>query len=103
MSKKKNKPEIIKLSTENLDDIQGRLAKSSLDAEDKKIIATILTTYQWLSKQLQTARFSIRKLKSIFGFKTEKKSNLKPSKPQNINAEQLLDASNNPEIPLKKR
>lgn len=85
MLKKKNKPEIIKLSPENFDGIQGRLASSSLDAEDKKIISTILITYQWLIKQLQTAKFSIQKLKSIFGFRTEKMKNLRTSNPGNLN------------------
>ena len=33
---------------------------------------TILTTYQWLYNQLQTAKFSIKRLKNLFGIKTEK-------------------------------
>ncbi len=79
MPKKTNNPEIIKLSSDNIDELKLRLIKCSLNDEDKKIISTILSTYQWLSRQLQTARFSIRKLKSIFGFKTEKSSNLPKS------------------------
>ncbi len=79
MPKKTNKPKIIKLSSQNIDEIQLRLIKNTLNEDDRKIISTILTTYQWLSRQLQTARFSIRKLKSIFGFKTEKSSNLPKS------------------------
>ena len=69
MLKKKNEPEIVKLSSKNIDEIQLRLTENSLNEEDRKILSIILTTYQWLFRQLQLARFSIRKLKSVFGFK----------------------------------
>lgn len=114
MLKKKNKPEIIKLSPENFEEIQRRLAENSLNTEDKKIISTILITYQWLIRQLQTAKFSIQKLKSIFGFKTEKMKNLRTSHPNNLNysvayeentvlSESSKIAANEASTPLKKQ
>lgn len=111
MLKKKNKPEMIKVSSKNLDEIQLRLAENSLNDADKKILSTILITYQWLFCQLQMTKFSMRKLKSVFGFKTEKKSNLKSGKSQDVkdllnnteqNSAQLPAVSNNQEVLQKK-
>lgn len=80
MPKKTNSPEIINISDENINAIQTRLTNNTLHDEDKKIICAVLSTYQWISHQLQLAKFSIQKLKSIFGFKTEKKSVLRRKK-----------------------
>lgn len=86
MSKKNNKPEIIQLSSKNIDEIQSRLTESSLNDADKEIISTILTTYQWLCRQLLMARFSMHKLKTIFGLKTEKKVHLKKLNPDDFSS-----------------
>lgn len=80
MPKKTNSPEIIKISDENINEIQTRLTNNTLHDDDKKILCAILSTYQWISNQLHLAKFSIKKLKSIFGFKTEKNSKLKRKK-----------------------
>lgn len=72
MPKKNNSPEIIKLSVNDFDGIKSRLSTNQLSDDDKKIMLSILTTYQWLQRQLQSAKFSIHRLKILFGFKTEK-------------------------------
>ena len=109
MSKKRSKPEIIEVSSENIDEIQLRLTENSLNETDKKIISTILITYQWLCRQLQMTKFSMHKLRSVFNFKTEKRSNLKSSKLQDgllnnteQNSAQLPAAPNNLEVLPKK-
>lgn len=110
MSKNKNKPEIVKLTSKNIDEITVRLHENSLSSEDKKIISTILITYQWLCRQLQTAKFSIRKLKSIFGFKTEKRANLPGGASQDTantassteNTEEKSASNNSEQLPAKK-
>lgn len=99
MSKEKNSAEIITLSPKDISDVQSRLMATSLSNEDKKNICAILNTYQWLYRQLQTAKLSINKLKSVFGFTTEKKSNLKSIKPQD---EQPDTSGNNPDSLPKK-
>lgn len=73
MARKKT-PEIISLPEGKLDDIKNRVTAGALLEEDKKIILLILTTYAWLQRQLQSKKLSIQKLKSLFGFKTEKRT-----------------------------
>lgn len=70
--KKNNKPEIIHLKPRELDGIKSRLSSGEIAEDDKKIILSILTTYQWLYHQLQTAKFTLHRLKKMFGFKTER-------------------------------
>jgi hypothetical protein len=104
MLKKTSKPEIIKLTSNDVDGLKVRLSVGQLDENDKKIMLAILTTYQWLSNQLQTAKFSIHRLRKIFGFKTEKhrfaknKSELSTTEKSNS----LLQSSTAAETSLKK-
>ena len=72
MLKKTSKPEIINLTSNDVDGLKNRLSVSELSENDKKIMLSILTTYQWLHNQLQTAKFSIHRLRKLFGFKTER-------------------------------
>ena len=74
---KNNKPQIIHLEARELDEIKSRLLSVELAENDKKIILSILTTYQWLYQQLQTAKFTLHRLKKMFGFKTERRPWLK--------------------------
>jgi hypothetical protein len=74
---RKNTPEVINLPAGQLDEIKTRLAASPILEEDKKIILLILTSYGWLYRQLQSKKIGIQRLKSLFGFSTEKLTNLK--------------------------
>jgi hypothetical protein len=78
--KNNNKPEIIHLEPSELEGIKSRISSVQLDENDKKIILSILTTYQWLYHQLQTAKFTLHRLKKMFGFKTEKRPWVKNKK-----------------------
>jgi IS30 family transposase len=65
--------------------IETEIFKSLIDQEsDKKIILSIMTTYQWLYNQLQTAKFSMHRLKKMFGFKTERMSSIKKNNSQDL-------------------
>ena len=81
MTRKKT-PEIINLSTTELDELKSRVAVGSplLDG-DARIILSVLSTYQWLHRQLQSTKFTIHRLKKLFGFRTEKRSSLKKPTP----------------------
>jgi len=76
--KRKKTPEIINISTTELDELKLRVATGSplLDG-DAKILVSVLSTYQWLSRQLQSTKFTIHRLKKMFGFSTEKRTWLK--------------------------
>lgn len=76
-------PEIINLPAGKLDEIKTQLAASSILEEDKKIILLILSTYAWLYRQLQTKKLGIQRLRSLFGFSTEKRSGLKKKDDEN--------------------
>jgi hypothetical protein len=60
MSRKKT-PEMIAVSDEALEDIKTRVSSGAVLEEDKKIILSILSTHQWLYRQLRTAKLSINR------------------------------------------
>ena len=74
---RKKSPEIVNLSTEELDGIKGRLESNTIKEEDKAVILLVLSTYSWLHRQLQSKKLGIQRLRNLFGFSTEKKSSLK--------------------------
>jgi len=108
----RQQPEIINLPESTVEAIKLRLTEgSALLEEDKKIVLSILSTYMWLSRQLQTTKLSIQRLRSLFGFSTEKRSRLKA---RDNNLEEApgvddarsalpLDKQDNPENPKSKK
>jgi len=66
-------PEMIDVSSEQLEGINARISSSALLEEDKRVVLLILSTYAWLQTQLQRHKLSIKRLKNMFGFKTEKR------------------------------
>jgi hypothetical protein len=75
--KRKKSPEIINLPAGKLDEITSRLEEGLILDEDKKIILLILSTYSWLYRQLQAKKLGIQRLKTLFGFRTEKRKGSK--------------------------
>lgn len=75
---RKEQPEIINLPESTVEAIKLRLKEgTALLEEDKKIVLSILSAYMWLSHQLQTTKLNMQRLRSLFGFSTEKRSKLK--------------------------
>lgn len=70
---RKNTPEMLDISAQQLSDINTRISSSSLLEEDKRVILLILSVYAWIQTQLQRHKLSIKRLKNMFGFKTEKR------------------------------
>ena len=75
--KQRKSPEIINIPEGKLNEIKTRLESGSILEEDKKVILLILSTYSWLYRQLQAKKIGIQRLRSLFGFSTEKRSSLK--------------------------
>ena len=73
-------PEIINVSEEALEGIKLRLAANSVLETDKEILLSVLSSYQWLYRQLRSAKLSMHRLKKLFGFSTEKRVWLKKKK-----------------------
>lgn len=109
--KRKKSPEIINLPAGKLDEITTRFKAGSSLEEDKKIILLILSTYAWLHRQLQAKKIGIQRLRSLFGFSTEKRSALKKKDDRDIppDLNSLSDATTQGDVlsggkvtPLKK-
>jgi len=67
-------PKQVTLTRKEAEALQARLQSNSLSTEDIKIMSGLITFSLWLQQQLSLAKLSIRRLKKIFGFTTEKKS-----------------------------
>jgi len=99
--KRRKPPEIINISIEELDNIKLRLSSGVILDEDKEIVLTILGTYSWLMSKLQSTKFTINRLKKMFGFSTEKHNKVKSNNgvtidfsPEGTSASQILSLDN---------
>lgn len=70
-------PEIIEITGDEFLAIQSRINSGMLCEEDKKVLCSILATYSWLQRQLQSTKLTMHRLKKAFGFSSEKRSMLK--------------------------
>ena len=70
---RKNTPEMMDISMQQLSDINARISSSSLLEEDKRVIVLVLSAYAWIQTQLQRHKLSIKRLKNMFGFTSEKR------------------------------
>ena len=107
---KNKKPEIVNLPAGKLDEIKARVETNTVLDEDKKIIIIVLSTYAWLHRQLEAKKLGIQRLRSLFGFSTEKKSSLNTGDndtPPDVNSSQNTKSSSdassgNKVTPIKK-
>lgn len=77
MLKKNNstQPKQVKLTAKEANDLRERVLKlNEISDNEKELLAGLITFNLWLQQQLSKATFTIKKLKRLFGFKTEKKS-----------------------------
>jgi len=73
LRKDHDQPEIITLLHDDLQGIKARILANTLEEHDKKIILTIINSYQWLQDKIQHTKINIFRLRKLFGFKTEKR------------------------------
>jgi hypothetical protein len=65
---------MIDFSSEQLDRINDRISESTiLLDDDKRIVLAILSAYTWIQCQLERHKLSIKRLKNLFGFSTERR------------------------------
>lgn len=71
-----NQPGHITLSIEEAEALKARVNASAgvLSEHDIKLLVGLISFNLWLQKQLSLAKLSIRRLKRLFGFSTEKKT-----------------------------
>ena len=66
-------PEKICLSEQEAQALIDRIKSSSLSQADTEVMSGLISFNLWLQNKLARAQLTIRKLKNLFGFKTEKK------------------------------
>lgn len=71
--KKKKSLDIIDVSVDRLEGLKSRLISGALFEEDKPILLAIVSAYTWIQGQLESAKLTIHRLKTLFGFSTEKR------------------------------
>lgn len=78
--KKDGEPEVIKVSDDDLSRVRVEISQSNLSENTKKIILGILDAYYWLFRMYQAKKLSLKKLRRLFGFKTEKSKSVDDKK-----------------------
>ena len=96
MRKDHDQPEIITLLHDDLQGIKARILANTLEEHDKKIILTIINSYQWLQDKIQHTKINIFRLRKLFGFKTEKRT--QPRSTTNITQDDHDPANNSTEL-----
>ena len=73
MSKRKShSPNRVNLSHEETEQLKKRLFANALNEKDLKIVVDVLNCYLWMQDQLSRAKLTLKGLKALFGFKSEK-------------------------------
>lgn len=93
MGKEKNKePKQIRISSQQADELMERVKNKQTTQQDVDIILGLIAFNLWLQNVLSRAKITIKKLKSIFGFKREsKKKSKKTSEEDNNKTEDPID------------
>lgn len=75
MSKPSSKtPEIVELTSEELESLFERLGESNLSDHDKRLFKGVVQTYVWMKHKYDTGKLGLHKLASLlFGKKSEKR------------------------------
>ena len=67
-------PEKIYLNPGEAQGLMERIAANRLSQDDLNTLSGLVSFNLWLQEGLSKAQLTIKRLKSLFGFKTEKKS-----------------------------
>lgn len=70
--KGKEEQKIIKLSDEELSNLQNEIERSNLSHQGKSVLINLLKIYLWLSQLYFAKKLSLNKLKRLFSFSSEK-------------------------------
>ena len=72
----KKRPKRLDFTTEEMDGLITRIEEQQPTIDDYPLLADVLRAMIWLENELKEKRLSIRRLRAIFGIKTEKLRNL---------------------------
>ena len=72
MGKKKNEaPKQVKLTSQQVEELQERLRKNELTKDDINLLQGVLNFTFWVQERLSRAKLTIKRLRKLFGFKNE--------------------------------
>ncbi len=72
MAADKNKlPKQVKLSAKEADDLMQRLQAKTLSNKDVEVLLGLISFNAWLQERLSRAKLTVKKLRKLFGFKSE--------------------------------
>lgn len=89
------KPNRLEIDLEQLNALLDRIEQHKLAEADFPLIADLIRSIAWLSQTLEDQNITIHRLRKIFGFKTERTSNLPNGKPNEKNPEKNPDCTSN--------
>lgn len=69
-----SQPKHVTLTAEEAQALKARVQAAPLAEQDIKLLVGLISFNGWLQQQLATAKFSLQRLRRLFGFRTEKKS-----------------------------
>ncbi len=67
-------PKKVHLTLEEAKALKARVESKELSDRDVKVLVGLISFNLWLQERLSRAKLSIRRLKNLFGIKTEKKT-----------------------------
>lgn len=94
-----DKPKAVKLTLEQTEKLKRRIFETELPDEDKELLSGLIGFNLWLNQQLSRASFTIRRLRGLFGFSTEKKNTKKTEEVVNENTTDTRAANGESETP----
>lgn len=91
------RPGIRELNLDQLNLLLDRIDQQILEEGDYPLLADIVRSMDWLSKELEEKGLTIRRLRKLFGFKTERTSNLGNSKDNELGSNNTTETASNSE------
>ena len=76
MTTRKNQtPKQVALSTQEVDELKGRIQNKTLTNQDAELLLGLISFNVWVKEQLERSKLSIKRLRKLFGFKNESRKN----------------------------
>lgn len=92
-NKKPSAPQRVELSKQESDALKQRIKESSLSKKDINLILGLLAFVEWMQERLSRAKLSIKRLRQVFGFKSEKRNKQKKSDEDSATEDASLNES----------
>lgn len=97
MTKKKNAPEIVELTEEDLDSLFLRVDQNVLTEEDKLLVKGAVQSNLWLRQALEAGKLTFYKLRRLLlGFRSEKRTEMIKNQDEQVKEEESAERESLP-------